>query len=180
MWFLLSLNLSHWIGSFSIVGLDSHLGFRQKGLREANHFTFHSWEKKREEEQRVLKRGESGHDFQGSLLKRLRVSTNIEEPLLLHRNRGVYGLHLLLARKSRSGTATFIAIRTVRFWARFPRKKQAAFCICWHRNRGRTAALNAVRTVRILRVLAQFSRADICWYFWHVFQEGFAQKSRQQ
>ena len=127
MWFLLSLNLSHWIGSFSTVGLDSHLGFRQKGLREAYHLLFHSWEKKREEEQRELKKGESGHDFRGSLLKRLRVGTNIEEPLLLHKNRGVYGLHLLLARKSRSGTATFIAIRTVRFWARFPRKKQAQF-----------------------------------------------------
>ena len=47
MWFLLSLNLSHWIGSFSTVGLDSHLGFRQKGLREAFYFTFSFLEKRR-------------------------------------------------------------------------------------------------------------------------------------
>ena len=133
MWFLLSLNLIHWIGSFSTVGLDSHLGFRQKWLREANHFTFHSEEKKREEEQRVLKRGESGHDFRGSLLKRLRVGTNIEEHLLLyglHRNRGcvwpafiagriaqksrVYGLHLLLYGLHRNQGCVlpaFIAVR---------------------------------------------------------------------
>ena len=53
MWFLLSLNLSHWIGSFSTVGLDSHLGFRQKGLREAKHFTFHFlWEEEKRAEER--------------------------------------------------------------------------------------------------------------------------------
>ena len=42
----------------------------------------------------------------------------------------------------------------------------------WHRKRGRTAALNAVRTVRILRVLAQFSRADFLLIFLaHFFKE---------
>ena len=62
MWFLLSLNLSHWIGSFSTVGLDSHLGFRQKGLREAKHI--HSWEKS--EEKRELR---EGHEFPGNQLR---------------------------------------------------------------------------------------------------------------
>ena len=58
MWFLLSLNLSHWIGSFSTVGLDSHLGFRQKGLSEEKYFTFSFFfEKERAE-------GEWGHEFQ--------------------------------------------------------------------------------------------------------------------
>ena len=36
------MNLIHWIVSFSTVGLDVHLGFRQKGLGEAKrlHFSF--------------------------------------------------------------------------------------------------------------------------------------------
>ena len=80
MWFLLSLNLSHWIGSFSTVGLDSHLGFRQKGLREAKLFTFSFL---REEERRraeIAEETESGHDFRGSLLEKILVGTIIEEP----------------------------------------------------------------------------------------------------
>ena len=67
MWFLLSLNLSHWIGSFSTVGLDTHLGFSQKGLREANHFHFSfsgegEWAEREERE---------GHNFPGNQLREI-------------------------------------------------------------------------------------------------------------
>ena len=102
MWFLLSLNLSHWIGSFSTVGLDSHLGFRQKGLREAKLFTFHSWEEKEEERRARFSRQPAredfgGHDYRGAI----NASTYFEEEVLQH----------LIGCKGpkEKGTASFIA-----------------------------------------------------------------------
>ena len=84
MWFLLSLNLSHWIGSFSTVGLDSHLGFRQKGLREAYHFTvFHSWEGEGERAQEERRARIPKHNW-----KRFSVGTKIEETNCWHNFQG--------------------------------------------------------------------------------------------
>ena len=65
----------------------------------------------------------------------------------------------------------------------FPKEKQHVF-------RGRTDAFNAVRTVLLLTVLAQISRAAfnalrhrnrglLVTYFCTFFEKGFAQKSRQ-
>ena len=115
MWFLLSLNLSHWIGSFSTVGLDSHLGFRQKGLREANHFTFSFWR----EEERELRRGTNFEELSFSRLHNFRgeaqswhASQGIRTVRFgRHRNWGKCWAHL-----PRRWTA-FIIVRTLhRFW----------------------------------------------------------------
>ena len=86
------MNLSHWIGSFSTVGLDSHLGFRQKGLREAKHFTFHLGEEKEEE------RAEEGERERISRhpAKEILVGMNFETAfIVLHRTQELYGLHLM-------------------------------------------------------------------------------------
>ena len=164
MWFLLSLNLTHWIGSFSTVGLDSHLGFRQKGLREAKLFTFHSWEEKGEERaegewarfsRHQLREIFSWHRNWGDIcwhrFQGVRPSLNCR-----HRNRGVQQ-HLLCAQISRS-TATFIAGRTVRIWHWFRGRFQAHLSrqqtvFLWHGFWGRTAAFITVRTVRIFVTL---------------------------
>ena len=193
MWFLLSLNLSHWIGSFSTVGLYSHLGFRQKGLREANHFTFFILERRREKKSRECWReervgtffeGACWRDFEWAQISRsLYCCTETEVCTACiycwHENWEVVRQHLLPSVLYGFGHG-FQGKSRHSFWGGYTTFPKAASCICWHRNRGRTTALNAVHTVRILRMLAQFSRADICWYFWHVFQEGFAQKLRQQ
>ena len=165
MGFLLSLNLSHWIGSFSTVGWDSHLGFRQKGLREA--FSLHFFifgeesEQRREQERRArfsrhqLREIFSWHGNWGDIcwhrFRGVRPSLNCR-----HRNRGVQQ-HLLCAQISRS-TATFIAGRTVRIWHWFRGRFQAHLSrqqtvFLWHGFRGRTTAFIAVRTVRIFVTL---------------------------
>ena len=94
MWFLLSLNLSHWIGSFSTVGLDSHLGFRQKGLREAKLFTFHIFERRRREESWEEERRAR---IPKQNWKRFSVGTKIEEINCWHEFRGEGTAHLLQA-----------------------------------------------------------------------------------
>ena len=50
--FLLSLNLIHWIGSFSTVGLDTHLGLDKKaeGGKETSLFIFPGEERRAERE----------------------------------------------------------------------------------------------------------------------------------
>ena len=122
MGFLLSLNLSHWIGSFSTVGLDSHLGFRQKGLREALDFTFHSWEKSEEK-------------------RELRGGTNFEE-LGIFRHHEIRGREVQIWHASQG-------IRTVRFEGHGFRVKaghrKRGWLIYWGRTlqefRGRTQAV---------------------------------------
>ena len=104
MWFLLSLNLSHWIGSFSTVGLDSHLGFRQKGLREAKHFTFHSWEEKEEE----IVEEERRARIPKQNWKRFSVGTKIEEINCWHEFRGEGTVHLFQAHLSRQWSTASI------------------------------------------------------------------------
>ena len=120
MGFLLSLNLSHWIGSFSTVGLDSHLGFRQKGLREAFHI--HSWEKSEEK-------------------RELRGGTNFKEL-------GIYRQHEIRGREVQIWHASQ-ASRTVRFEGHGFRVKaghrKRGWLIYWgrtlHEFRGRTQAV---------------------------------------
>ena len=117
MWFLLSLNLSHWIGSFSTVGLDSHLGFRQKGLREAFHFSFlrgegrrDSWRREKGTNSKTeLEEIFSGHENRGDKLlarvSRWRYGTFIAGT---HFETVKYGQHLLCT-EIKKGTASFIA-----------------------------------------------------------------------
>ena len=155
------MNISHWIGYFSTVGLDSHLGFRQKRLREENHLLFH-----------IFGEGETELREKGTNSK-----TELEEIFSGHKNQGDNCWHefrgevrpaFIVHRNRGEGTASFIAgmffeelygasnaDRTVRFLHDF----RGQF---GHKIRGRTAALIAVRTVRILSGLAQFSRAGIC------------------
>ena len=94
MWFLLSLNLSHWIGSFSTVGLDTHLGFSQKGLREANHFHFSfsgegEWAEREEREkgtifQAAVQYGLKGTDFELKQGTENKVGSFIEAVLCMN------------------------------------------------------------------------------------------------
>ena len=79
------MNLSHWIGSFSTVGLDTHLGFRQKGLREAISLHFFIFQEKEEERRARFSRQPAredfgGHDYRGAI----NASTYFEEEVLQH------------------------------------------------------------------------------------------------
>ena len=102
------------------------------------------------------------------------MGTNIEEPLLLHRNRGVrlafivgtkieewydniycHPYCMVLCTVFEERACTDFEEGTTHFLRQF-------FVFCWHKNRGRTTSLNAISTVQIVMVLAQFSRADFC------------------
>ena len=78
------------MGSFSTIGLDSHLGFRQKGLREAKEtslFHFQEKEEERAEEERRARFSRQparedfgGHDYRGAI----NASTDFEEEVQQH------------------------------------------------------------------------------------------------
>ena len=122
MWFLLSLNLSHWIGSFSTVGLDSYLGFRQKGLREAKHFTFHFWRRRDWAER------EGG---------RARALARFPRRETAQKSRQRYGLHLMLH--------SFRGVRTAFNAAQFSKCTDSVQHGFWHRNRGKLCTVFEIK-----------------------------------
>ena len=69
------MNLIHWIGSFSTVGLETHLGLNKKAEGGKKTFTFSFFHEK--EERAKEKEVELGH-----------WHNFLEE--ILHRNRGVW------------------------------------------------------------------------------------------
>ena len=138
---------SHWIGSFSTVGLYSHLGFRQKGLREANLSLF-ILERRREKKSRenwrevgTIFKAACWRDFEWARISRsLYCCTKTEVCTACiycwHRNREAVRQHLLPSvqhgfwhrfRGKISGTVFKEGT------AHFPRQKALDF---WHNFRG--------------------------------------------
>ena len=143
MWFLLSLNLSHWIGSFTTVGLDSHLGFRQKGLREAKSLDFSFL---REEERRRAESAEERREW-------ARFSRQlVEETSSGHEYRGAF-IAVRIAQKSRVCTACiYCCTDCINCWHSFLGR------IFWHRNRGGFAG-------HVFQDFEMKSWVEISWIF---------------
>ena len=133
MGFLLSLNLSHWIGSFSTIGLDAHLGFSQKGLREA--FSLHlfiSWRRELKESKGTNSQTELRVIFSGT-------KTKIINCWLEFQGEGTTSIYC--AQKTRWSTASFIAAVQYSFQRGFPGQFGHVFPEnIRHRFRGRNLA----------------------------------------
>ena len=169
MRFLLSLNLSHWIGSFSTVGLDSHLGFKLWTKRveggKTLHFSFLRGEGRRESWRRrvgTIFKTPAERDFQ--LAQKSRSTAQKSRTVWTAFNgleiEGVWTVQIALIAGTKIEAVRTVqtAFKAVRFWAQKSRQHSVIFSGTSFELYG---AFIAVRTVRIFLLFwARKSRAE--------------------